>query len=82
MVLLNPNNIEETVKQILSNREYEVFILVGKGYTNRAISQTLFLDIGYIEVIISSIYSKLHSGNSTSHPRVRVALLYHGININ
>lgn len=45
--------------QLLSNREMEILLLLVKGYTNKQISEQLFLSIKTIESHRSKIYSKL-----------------------
>lgn len=50
---------DESPYQVLSNREMEIFHLLVKGYTNKQISEHLFLSIKTIEAHRSKIYSKL-----------------------
>lgn len=45
--------------QLLSNREMEILQLLVKGYTNKQISEQIFLSIKTIESHRSKIYSKL-----------------------
>lgn len=51
--------IGDSPYQLLSNREMEILQLLVKGYTNKQISEQLFLSIKTIESHRSKIYSKL-----------------------
>lgn len=47
----------------LSQREREIALLVGRGYTNREISSMLFISTKTVEYHLSHIYAKLHMGS-------------------
>lgn len=43
----------------LTNREYEVLQLLGKGYSNAQIAEALFLSLSTIKTHVSNLYLKL-----------------------
>ncbi|QNK82885.1 response regulator transcription factor [Nakamurella sp. PAMC28650] len=61
----------------LSPRELEVLGAVAQGRTNKAVATELFLTQRAVEKHINSIFAKLGlTGDQSTHPRVRAALLY------
>jgi DNA-binding NarL/FixJ family response regulator len=49
----------------LSDREFEVFQLIGQGYDTKMIAQSLFLSVKTIETYKSHLKNKLELKNST-----------------
>lgn len=61
----------------LSPREREVLAGIAQGRTNSAISAQLVITVHAVEKHVNSIFAKLGlSGDQSTHPRVRAALLY------
>jgi DNA-binding NarL/FixJ family response regulator len=59
-----PPNKTKTIKNIpLSNRELEVLQLVAKGFSNREISESLFISEHTVKSHLKNILSKLHLDN-------------------
>ena len=50
---------EDRSYQSLSNRELEILQLLAKGYTNKEISERIFLSVKTVEAHRSKIYRKL-----------------------
>lgn len=63
MERLNKSSEEEKVLSSLTERELEVFSLLGQGYCNAQISKTLFIAEGTTKKHISSILGKLNLQN-------------------
>ncbi len=53
------NDEEDRSYQSLSNRELEILQLLAKGYTNKEISERIFLSVKTVEAHRSKIYKKL-----------------------
>jgi len=53
------------VKEMLSNREWEVLNLLAKGFLYKEIADQLLISIGTVRVHICRIYEKLHVNNRT-----------------
>jgi len=49
----------------LSNREYEVLQLLAKGYSNKEISEQLFLSVSTIKTHVSNLFFKMDVKNRT-----------------
>ena len=49
--------------EILTNREMDVLILLSNGYTNKQISDELFVSLNTTKTHLSNIYSKLGTKN-------------------
>lgn len=64
--------LEKNPFEVLSNREMEVLQLLVKGYTNKQISEELYLSVKTVEAHRSKIYSKL--GISTRSDLVAYAM--------
>lgn len=61
----------------LSPREREVLGGIAQGRTNTAIAAQLVITVHAVEKHVNSIFAKLGlSGDQSTHPRVRAALLY------
>lgn len=70
---------EDRSYQLLSNRELEILQLLAKGYTNKEISEQIFLSVKTVEAHRSKIYSKL--GFKTRADLVAYALRHKLLNI-
>jgi DNA-binding NarL/FixJ family response regulator len=49
----------------LSKRQYEVYSLLQRGYTNSDIANTLFLTVNTVKTHLANIYKKLEVSNRT-----------------
>jgi len=67
----NENKVVPTISQ-LTDRELQVFQLIGHGLTTRQIAQQLHLDVKTVETYRFRIKEKLHLSNAT-------ALLQHAV---
>ncbi len=76
--LMLTNRPENPYLKQLTGRELEILSLLSKGYTNLAISQTLYIDVKTVEHHLNSVYSKLKTEASFGgkHPRVAATILY------
>ena len=61
----------------LSNREFEVLGLVGKGLSNAAISKRLFISPRTVKVHLYNVYQKLHVENRTQAALLLLNLYRH-----
>ncbi|WPR70347.1 LuxR C-terminal-related transcriptional regulator [Flavobacterium sp. NG2] len=52
-------NEAELKKLNLSNREYEIMLLLAKGYSNATIAQNLFLTLSTVKTHISNLFLKM-----------------------
>lgn len=52
-------NETELKKLNLSNREYEVLQLLGKGYSNAGIANNLFLSVSTVKTHVSNLFLKM-----------------------
>ena len=60
----------------LTEREYNLVLLMAEHLTNREIAETLFLSEGSVKQYINQIYSKLHiEGDARSKRKRLLALL-------
>jgi DNA-binding NarL/FixJ family response regulator len=59
------DNIEQDPVTALSDRELEVFQLIGQGFNTRMIAQSLYLSVKTIETYKSHLKTKLDLSNST-----------------
>jgi DNA-binding NarL/FixJ family response regulator len=59
------DNIEQDPVTALSDRELEVFQLIGQGFNTRMIAQSLYLSVKTIETYKSPLKPKLDLSNST-----------------
>ena len=59
--------------EILSEREYEIVILINKRLSNREIAEKLFLSEGSVKQYINRIYSKLNIDGDVRTKRKRLA---------
>jgi DNA-binding NarL/FixJ family response regulator len=57
--------IDLSEKELLSDREHEIGLLMIEGLNNRQIARKLFLSEGTVKNYISEIYSKLGTNNRT-----------------
>ena len=68
---LNNQNTSPTIDQIkikelgISNREYEVLELIGKGHSNLEIAQLLFISESTVKTHVSNLLSKLNAKRRT-----------------
>lgn len=60
----------------LTEREYELVLLMAERLTNREIAEKLFLSEGSVKQYVSQIYSKLHIEGDTRTKRKRLAELF------
>lgn len=62
----------------LTTREAEILNLVAKGYTNAAISESLYIDVKTVEHHMNSLYGKIRAETDfdQKHPRVSATRLY------
>ncbi len=67
---LNQVNEDKNVFDALTDREMDIFVLLGQGYSNAKISETLYISEGTTKKHISNILSKLNLRN-----RVEAVLL-------
>jgi DNA-binding NarL/FixJ family response regulator len=68
----NPRNLESTPVDTLSDRELEVFSLIGEGMTTRRISEALNLGIKTVETHKLKIRKKLNLGTGNELTRYAV----------
>lgn len=68
-------NSEKNPFKLLTNREMEVFSYIAQGYTNKEISEKIYVSVKTVEVHRSKIYSKLEI--SSRAELVQIALKYH-----
>ena len=59
----------------LTDREYEIVLLMGEHLTNREIAERLFLSEGSVKQYVNQIYSKLHIEGDTRTKRKQLAAL-------
>ena len=52
-------NEAELKRLALTNREFQVLQLIGKGFSNRDIASRLFLSVSTIKTHVSNLYSKM-----------------------
>ena len=60
----------------LTDREYEIVVLMAKRLTNREIAEKLFLSEGSVKQYMNQIYSKLHIEGDTRTKRNQLAELF------
>ncbi|MGN0331998.1 MAG: LuxR C-terminal-related transcriptional regulator [Lachnospiraceae bacterium] len=60
----------------LTQREYEIVLLMAERLTNREIAERLFLSEGSVKQYVNQIYSKLHIEGDTRTKRKRLAELF------
>ena len=60
----------------LTDREYEIVLLMGEHLTNREIAERLFLSEGSVKQYVNQIYSKLHIEGDTRTKRKQLAELF------
>ena len=65
----NGQNVRLPVLSALTEREYEIVLLLQKHLSNREIGETLFLSEGSVKQYVNQIYSKLHIGGDTRTKR-------------
>ncbi|MCL2807095.1 MAG: response regulator transcription factor [Coriobacteriia bacterium] len=63
-----------TELSVLSEREYEIFELVAKGFDNKEIASTLYISEGTVRNYVSTILTKLELKN-----RTQLAVLYYQV---
>lgn len=59
----------------LTEREYEIVLLMAKRLTNREIAEKLFLSEGSTKQYVNQIYAKLHIEGDTRTKRRQLAAL-------
>ena len=59
----------------LTEREYEIVLLMAEHLTNREIAERLFLSEGSVKQYVNQIYSKLHIEGDTRTKRARLSEL-------
>ncbi|MGI6105615.1 MAG: response regulator [Raoultibacter sp.] len=70
--LISPGSDQDLSYKTLTTRELEILQLLAKGYTNKEVSEKVFLSVKTVEAHRSKIYSKL--GFSTRSELVSYAL--------
>ena len=60
----------------LTDREYEIMLLMAKRLTNREIAGRLFLSEGSVKRHVNQIDSKLHIADNTRTKRKQIAELF------
>ena len=60
----------------ISEREYEIVLLMAEHLTNREIAERLFLSEGSVKQYVNQIYSKLHIEGDTRTKRKQLAELF------
>ena len=60
----------------LTQREYEIVLLMAERLTNREIAERLFLSEGSVKQYVKQIYSKLHIEGDTRTKRKQLAELF------
>ena len=60
----------------LTDREYEIVLLMAEHLTNREIAGKLFLSEGSVKQYINQIYSKLHVEGDARSKRARLLTLF------
>ena len=60
----------------LTDREYEIVLLMGEHLTNREIAERLFLSEGSVKQYANQIYSKLHIDGDSRTKRKQLAELF------
>ena len=68
-------NARPVVFDALTDREYEIVLLMGEHLTNREIAERLFLSEGSVKQYVNQIYSKLHVEGDTRTKRKKLAAL-------
>ena len=58
-------DVNHLLKDALSDRELDVFMLLIKGHTNKAIGEKLFISVNTIKFHLQNIYVKLDVDNRT-----------------
>lgn len=82
LVVLDPELVKPTNQKNplngLTPRQAQILSLVAQGYTNQAISRTLFLSEKSVEHQLTAIYGQigLKSPSNEHHARVKAALLF------
>ena len=69
-------NTRPGVFDALSQREYEIVLLMAEHLTNREIAERLFLSEGSVKQYVNQIYSKLHIEGDTRTKRKQLAALF------
>jgi LuxR family maltose regulon positive regulatory protein len=59
-------NFDKKDEEVLSSREIEIIILIEEGFSNRDISQKLFVSINTVKTHLLNIYTKLDVHSRTS----------------
>jgi DNA-binding NarL/FixJ family response regulator len=62
---LPPVPLPEDAASVLTRREWEVARLIARGYTNRAIAETLVVTRGTVANHVAHILAKLNASNRT-----------------
>ena len=65
-----------TIFAALTEREYQIVLLMVEHLTNREIAERLFLSEGSVKQYVNQIYSKLHIEGDTRTKRKRLATLF------
>lgn len=60
----------------LTQREYEIVLLMAQRLSNREIAEKLFLSEGSVKQYVNQIYSKLHIAGDTRTKRAQLAALF------
>ena len=64
--------VRPTALAMLTEREYEIVLLMEKRLSNREIAGRLFLSEGSVKQYVNQIYSKLHIEGDTRTKRQRL----------
>ena len=61
---------------VLTEREYELMLLMAEHLTNREIAEKMFLSEGSVKQYVNQIYSKLHIEGDARSKRKRLLALF------
>ena len=70
------NPEKSTLRELLTEREMEILVLIARGYSNNDIAQRLYLSEGTIKNYSSAIFSKL---NVTDRTQAAILAYRHGL---
>lgn len=61
----------------LTASEFDVLVLIAKGYSNALIAKQLSLTIGTVKTAMWRLFTKLEINNETYNRRVKATLIYY-----
>lgn len=62
---MNADDSDDVNYENLTEREYEVFELIGRGYSNQEIADRLFISINTVKKHVTQVFSKLNTTERT-----------------